>query len=595
MSVPANICRVASRCSKSRAALRSPSVSTSKYGSTQIPISHRRSFSSTPCTQNKSRSPSLIGRFFGAREPAPIRQDPAQAIRDAADTLQVLLRTSPPVRPALLHKPYADLVTAILAYRSAEPNDPLDLTTAGQSDASLKLDVSSFDLAGDRSTPSDTLQYLSQLLVTLTAPSPMPHPAELQLALQIYSDMSSTFSRYPTREDTICVIRAHALLRQPASALFLATTMDPPLAAEAWAPIACALALSSPESGDEMRTMMRTMAARGVEPPPGAWCALLGALRPEEIAGVVKVLPAGVKDEPRVWAAALEVLVRSRTDPGPVMNDVATALWRTIEARGDVDTRAWAALILHAGRTGVFIGDQEGEHAGEKKDAPFAVVRAFDRAGGLPDSAILQALILAIPIEERLPSVLRRLESVVGVAADEGAWGALVDAVLERGYTAESESGEAGLLEVWAAAQESGVSLSSATLNRIVGRSEVPIADRLRLYRSVHMEWPTSRESSREIGKGIDAWTRRQDALSTPGPTVGTYTALLGALATAGRGACICIDCHGILLRLYSRDRGRFGSGKCVSCCGRTFYGYAATRDQVPSGVPCSVIIHSAI
>jgi hypothetical protein len=287
--------------------------------------------------------------------------------------------------------------------------------------------------------------------------------------------------------------------------------MDPPPPSEAWAPIACAIVLASKtnptSAADEIRTMMRTMAARGIDPPPGAWCALLSVVRPEQVAAVLKTLPEAVKGEPRVWAEALEA---------GAGEEVARVLRGLVERGGVVDTRVWGALVRHAGGAG-----------GE--DGPYGVVRAFERAGGVPDAFLLRALVSALPLQERTPEVLRRLEGVVGVAADEGAWGVLVDAALER-------RDEGGVSNVWEAARESGVTLTSESLDRVLGRAEVPVVERLRVYRHAHAAWPIGREFTREKERweGVNAWMRREDALSTPGPTIVSYTALLGALAGPG-------------------------------------------------------------
>ncbi|KAG9074698.1 hypothetical protein FS749_013710 [Ceratobasidium sp. UAMH 11750] len=316
--------------------------------------------------------------------------------------------------------------------------------------------------------------------------------------------MSRVFLREPSWGDTMCILRAYALLRRPDDALSVVSTMDPPPPGDAWAPIACAFVQSSSCVGDQLRMMMRTMAARGVEPPSGAWVALVSCVRPEEVGPVLKVLPEGVRREVGVWAAALGVLGGRKE---------AEEVAKEVKKRAGVDTRAWAALVVYAGL-------RRGYKAAE------GVVKEFEEAGGVPDVFVLQALVGALPPAERTPSTLRRLEDELGVAADEDAWGPIVDATTD------------GVVDVWEAARGSGVNLTRRALDRVVGREEVPVVERLRVYRDVNAAWPVGREARRseEGGSGVDAWMRREDAWSTPGPTTGTYIALLTALA-GGRGA----------------------------------------------------------
>ncbi|KAG9125215.1 hypothetical protein FRC07_008536, partial [Ceratobasidium sp. 392] len=467
---------------------------------------------------------SLIGRFFGARDPPPVYRDPTQVVRDAAETLFVLLRTSPPTRPALLHKPYAELITAVLAYRASRPEDPLDLTTVVEGQKTSKTDIAALhDAMGDSAAPSDPLGYLSKLLVALTT-SPRgsyPHPAELELAIRVHADMTQVFSCEPSWEDTLCIVRAYALLRRPRDALGLASTMKPPPPSDAWAPIACAFVLSSPSTaGDELRIMMRTMAACGVEPPPGAWVALVCSIRPEEVKPVLKALPEGTRKGAEVWAAALGVLGRRKEG-----EEVA----KEVRKRAGLNTRAWAALLVYAGSE---IGYKRVE----------GVLKEFEEMGGVPDVLILRALLSTLPPAERTPHRLRRLENELGVAADEDAWGLIVGATTE------------GVTGVWEAARESGVNLTSRTLDRVVGREDIPVVERLKVYKDVNDAWPVGREAKREeaeIEGGVDAWMRREDAwngalavwdqMKRPGSGGGwdkaSVSIIIDALGWAGRDA----------------------------------------------------------
>ncbi|KAG8745275.1 hypothetical protein FRC10_008448 [Ceratobasidium sp. 414] len=521
MSLRATLSRTTTKCPRShiQLVLRCPPSSPPcpPPGSTPKHQQPVRTFKSTPST-SRGESRSLIGRFFGARDPSPVHRDPAQVVRDAGETLCVLLRTSPPVRPALLHKPYADLVTAALAYRASRPKDPLDLTTAVEDhDHTSKADmVELLRLAGDSTTPADPLGYLSMLLAALTT-SPRascPHPAELELAIRVHADMARVFLREPSWDDTMCILRAYALLRRPNDALSVASTMDPPPPGDAWAPIACAFVLSctsSPFAGDQLRVMMRTMAARGVEPPLGAWVALVSCVRPDEVGPVLKVLPEDVRREVGVWTAALGVL-GGRKEAEEVAEEV--------RKRAGVDARAWAALVAYAGLKRGYKGAE-------------GVVKEFEEVGGVPDAFVLRALVGALPPAERTPGALRRMEAELGVAADEDAWGVLVDAATD------------GVADVWEAARESGVNLTSRTLDRVVGREDVSVVEQLRVYRDVSAAWPVGREAGRREegegeakGGGVDAWMKREDAWSTRGPTTGTYTALLTALA-GGRASAM--------------------------------------------------------
>ncbi|KAG9074697.1 hypothetical protein FS749_013709 [Ceratobasidium sp. UAMH 11750] len=153
MSLRATLSRTATKCPRSHIPLVLHSSSSSPPCPPTGATPKRqlvRPFTSTPST-SRGASRSLIGRFFGARDPPPVHRDPAQVVRDAVETLCVLLQTSPPVRPALLHKPYAELVTAVIAYRASKPKDPLDLTTAveGQGQTSKADVVELSQLAGD--------------------------------------------------------------------------------------------------------------------------------------------------------------------------------------------------------------------------------------------------------------------------------------------------------------------------------------------------------------------------------------------------------------------------------------------------------------
>lgn len=505
------------RASLPRRTLNRPtSFLTSTSASSRIlpPVRH---IATTRPTYSKSKEnppkQSIFGKFFGIqpRQPAPV--DPSHLLRDAADTLRVLLRTSPPVRPALLHKPYAELVDAALAYRAKEA-DPLDLTTIGKDHDQL-IEDDLVRLAGD---PTSGFDYLSTLMRRLTQPG-IPHSGDLELAVRVYGDMRSVFGRVPSWEDGLLLARARAMLRQPEDAMEVLGELNPPPGPgeDVWALVACAGLLSS-EPGkslsDEVRAVMRTMAAKGVEPPPGAWCALLAAARPGEVGPVLKVLPESVKGEARVWAVALEVLMAGGGDG---VDEVAETLRRIVERGGVVDTHAWAALVVYAGRSKDASGGED----------PYGVVRAFDRAGGRADAVILRALIRALPVSERTLDTLRKLESLVGVEADESVWGVLADAAIERGE---------GVVGVWSAASESGVNLSSETLDRVVQSDGVSMVEKLMVYRAVNVAWPAEkeREKSGDV-ESVDVWMRKEDALSVPGPTTRTYSALLGALV-ARRG-----------------------------------------------------------
>ncbi|QRV97574.1 pentatricopeptide repeat-containing protein 5, mitochondrial [Ceratobasidium sp. AG-Ba] len=506
MSLRAPIARTAARCPKSHTSSALRISSTPHFATTSLARKHIRPFSSTPST-SRIKPVSLIGRFFGVREPPPVYRDPEQIVRDLVETLCVLLRTKPPIRPALLHKPYAELVSAVLEYRNSSPKDPLDLTDAGENKQISKEKLQK--LTEDNGARDSPHSYLSSLISALVQPSTgsYPHPADLELALRVHADLTRVFMREPTYADTVNLVWAYALLRNPQEALSVASTMDPPLHADGWAPIACAFVLSLPNSaGDELRKMMRTMAARGVEPPLGAWVALLSSVRPEEVVAVLKALPEVAREEADVWVAALNGLGERKE-----AKEVAVEL----KKRAGVDARAWAALVAYAGLKGGYT-QAEG------------VVKEFEDVGGIPDASILRALVGALSSEERTPDALRRLENALGVAADEDAWGIIVDAT-DR------------VVEAWEAARESGVNLTSRTLDRVVGRNDVPVVERLRVYREVSAAWPVGRDIKRkdiefengvaQLPTGVDAWMRREDTWSTPGPTIKTYTVLLTGLA----------------------------------------------------------------
>ncbi|KAG8731734.1 hypothetical protein FRC11_002710 [Ceratobasidium sp. 423] len=472
-------------------------------------------------TTGRKHQQSILGQFFGLSPKQPPSVDPSQALRDTADTLCVLLSTNPPVRPALLHKPYIELSKAALEYRTANV-DPLDLTTVGTG-----IERGIARLAGDSLAGNDPFAYLSTLLQRLSS-SKYPTSENLELALRVYAEMQPVFGRMPTRDDTLSLARARAMLRQPIEAIELASGLVPPPepVSDVWPLIACAVILTSEERGknaaDEVRALIQRMADLGVEPPPGAWCTLLGSLRSEEIGAVLKVLPESVKKEPRVWATALEGLLE--TGDEELRKEVAEKLEVIVGTQNILDTHVWAPLVVYVGRV-----ESQGD-----KNAAYEVLRAFDAAGGLPDAVLLTALLRALPLSERTPSTLRRLESETGVPADERVWGVVVDAALGRiGGEVGPEMEDTGIVGVWSAAAESGVNLTSVVLDRVVAREDVPIVDRLRAYKAVHASWPVEKERERLEGEEeteIDKWMRREDALTVPGPTVRTYSALLMAL-----------------------------------------------------------------
>ncbi|CAE6473687.1 unnamed protein product [Rhizoctonia solani] len=471
----------------------------------------------------RQREPSALGRFFGLGLKQPPAIDPSQALRDAADTLHALLSTNPPVRLALFHKPYVDLSKVVLEYQTTS-TDPLDLTMTG---TEIKRAIAG--LAGDSHTKNDPFAYLSALLRRLTSAAHTT-PGDLELALRVYAEMQPLFGRTPTWDDILCLSRARAMLRQPAEALEIASTLVPPPESDSdvWPSIACAIILASEDQGknaaDGIRALIQKMADVGVEPPPGAWCALLGTLRPEELGAILRVLPEPVSKEPRIWATALEVLLESENEG--LRKEVAEKLEAILGTQNVTDTRVWAALVVYVGRV----------ESQEDKNAPYEVLRAFDAAGGLPDSVLLAALLRALPLSERTPSTLRRLENETGVPSDELAWGVLVDAALERvGEQVGTETADTGVVGVWTAAAESGVNLTSTVLDRVLAREEVPIVDQLWAYKAVHAAWTAEKERDRpeeEQVTEIDKWMRREDALTIPGPTARTYSALLRALVS---------------------------------------------------------------
>ncbi|KAJ1301448.1 hypothetical protein OPQ81_008706 [Rhizoctonia solani] len=440
----------------------------------------------------------------------------------SSDTLRVLLSTSPPIRSALLHKAYVDLSEAALAYRSANA-DPLDLTTAG-----TEIEKAIARLAGDSLASDGPFAYLSVLLQRLSSPGSTNHE-DLELALRVYAEMQPVFGRTPSRDDTLCLARAHAMLRQPTESIEIVSALVPPPESDSdvWPLIACAVVLSSEDRGknaaEEIRALIQKMADLGIEPPPGAWCALLEALQPKEVGAVLKALPDSVSKEPRVWATALEVLLEAEDEQ--LRKEVAEKLEAIVGTQNVLDTRVWAPLVVYVGR----VESQEG------KNAAYEVLRAFDAAGGLPDAVLLAALLRALPLSERTPSTLKGIESETGVPADETAWGVVVDAALERfGAEVELDTEDTGIVGVWNAATESGVNLTSKVLDRVVTREDVPVVDLLRVYKAVHISWPAEKEREREEEEGteIDKWMRREDALTVPGPTARTYSALLRALAS---------------------------------------------------------------
>ncbi|GAB1522530.1 hypothetical protein RhiTH_005650 [Rhizoctonia solani] len=471
----------------------------------------------------KKHEPSALGRFFGLGLKQPPAIDPSRALQDTADTLRALLDKNPPVRSALLHKPYIDLSEAIVTYRTANI-DPLDLTLTRNG-----IEKTIIRLAGDSHIQNDPFAYLSGLLQTLTS-AKYPTPEDLELALRVYAEMRPSFGRKPTRDDTLCLARARAMLRQPVEALEIVTTLAPPPEpdSDVWPLIACAIVLVSEDRGrnsaDEVRALIQKMADIGVEPPPGAWCALLATLRPEEVGAVLKVLPESVGKEPRVWSTALEVLLNS--DNQELRKEVAEKLEKIVGTQNITDTHVWASLVVYVGRV----------ESQKDKNAPYEVLRAFDAAGGLPDSVLLAGLLRALPLSERIPATLRKLENETGVPADDLAWGVIVDAAIERiGEQVGPETEDTGIVGVWTAASESGVNLTSAVLDRVVAREDIPIIDRLWAYKAVHAAWPVDKEKDRpedEEGPNIDKWMRREDAITVPGPTVRTYSALLRALAS---------------------------------------------------------------
>ncbi|CAE6433947.1 unnamed protein product [Rhizoctonia solani] len=484
----------------------------SKYGCS------RNIATTQPISKQNKRS--LLGQFFGLSPKQSPSVDPSQELRDTSDTLRVLLGTNPPVRLALLHKPYIDLSNSISAYRTANVN-PLDLTTVG---AGIEQTIAR--LGGDPRTGDDPFAYLSILLRRLSS-SKCPVIEDLELVQRVYAEMQPVFGRAPTWDDTLCLARARAMLRQPAEAVEIASNLVPPPGPklDVWPLIACAVVLSSEERGtnaaDGIRALIQKMADLGIEPPPGAWCALLAALRPEEIGAVLKVLPESVNKEPRIWATALEALLEAE-DEG-LRKEVAEKLEVIVGTHNVLDTHVWAPLVIYVGKV---------ESKGDR-NAAYEVLRAFDAAGGLPDSILLSALLQALPLSERTPSTLKRLENETGVPTDELAWSVIVDAALERIAEAGPETEDTGIVGVWNAAAESGVNLTSKVLDRVVSRDDVPLVDRLRVYKAVHNSWPVEKEKERideEEGAEIDKWVRREDALTAPGPTVRTYSALLKAL-----------------------------------------------------------------
>ncbi|QRW24515.1 pentatricopeptide repeat-containing protein 5, mitochondrial [Rhizoctonia solani] len=388
---------------------------------------------------------------------------------------------NPPVRSALLHKPYIDLSEAIVTYRTANI-DPLDLTLTRNG-----IEKTIIRLAGDSHIQNDPFAYLSGLLQTLTS-AKYPTPEDLELALRVYAEMRPSFGRKPTRDDTLCLARARAMLRQPVEALEIVTTLAPPPEpdSDVWPLIACAIVLVSEDRGrnsaDEVRALIQKMADIGVE----------RLLEPESVG-----------KEPRVWSTALEVLLNS--DNQELRKEVAEKLEKIVGTQNITDTHVWASLMVYVGRV----------ESQKDKNAPYEVLRAFDAAGDC-----------------RIP----KLENEIGVPADDLAWGVIVDAAIERiGEQVGPETEDTGIVGVWTAASESGVNLTSTVLDRVVAREDIPIIDRLWAYKVVHAAWPVDKEKDRpegEEGTNIDKWMRREDAITVPGPTVRTYSALLRALAS---------------------------------------------------------------
>ncbi|KEP49041.1 PPR domain protein, partial [Rhizoctonia solani 123E] len=237
---------------------------------------------------------------------------------------------------------------------------------------------------------------------------------------------------------------------------------------------------------------------------------------------VLKVLPESVSEEPRIWATALEVLLEAGDEQ--LRKEVAEKLEVIVKTQNVLDTHVWAPLVLYVGRV----------ESPQDKNAAYEVLRAFDTAGGLPDTVLLTALLGALPLSERTPNTLRRLENETGVPADERIWSVLVDAALERiGVAVGPEPEDTSIMGIWSSAAESGVNLTSTVLDRVLAREDVSIVDRLRAYKVVHASWPAEKQKERsddEEETDIDKWMRREDALTTPGPTAKTYSTLLRAL-----------------------------------------------------------------
>ncbi|CAE6450818.1 hypothetical protein ACGC1H_006574 [Rhizoctonia solani] len=479
-----------------------------------------RNIATTQPTE-KQPKPSVFRQFFGLTPKRPPSVDASQALRDTADTLRALLSTNPPARLALLRKPYNDLSNAASAYRTTVV-DPLDLTTVGTG-----MEQAISRLAGDSLSRDDPLAYLSVLLQRLSSSSHTTSE-DLELALRVYAEMQPIFGRTPRRNDILCLARARAMLRQPTEAIEIASALVPPPESnsDVWPLIACAVILHSEDRGtnaaDEIRRFIQKMADLGVEPPPGAWCALLGTLPPQEVSAVLKVLPESVSEEPRIWATTLEVLLEAGDEQ--LRKEVAEKIEAIVRTQNVLDTHVWAPLALYVGRV----------ESQEDKNATYEMLRAFNAAGGLPDTVLLTALLRALPLSEQTPNTLRRLENETGVPADERVWSVLVDAVLKRiGEEIGPEPEDTSIMGVWDAAAESGVNLTSTVLDRVLAREDVSIVDRLRAYKAVHASWPAEKERERsddEEGTDIDRWMRREDTLTTPGPTVKTYSTLLKAL-----------------------------------------------------------------
>ncbi|CUA75766.1 Protein mms22 [Rhizoctonia solani] len=465
----------------------------------------------TKKSKDKPREPSLLGKFFGLTPKKPPSIDLSQALRNTADTIRALLDTNPPVRLTLLHKPYDDLSNAASAYRTANV-DPLDLTAYG-----TKLEQNIVRLAGDSLAGNNPLAYLSVLLQKLSSPNHATFE-DLELALRVYAEMQPVFGYSPRRDDILSLIRARAMLRQPTEAIEIASALVPPPEpnSDIWPLIACAAILRGEERGTnvsgEIRALIQKMAGLGIEPPPGAWCALLGTLPSQEISAVLKALPDSVSKEPRIWATALEALLEA--DNEQLRKEVAEKLEAIVGTHEVLDTHVWASLILYVGRF---------ESRGDK-NAAYEVLRAFDAAGGLPDSVLLAALLRALPLSERTPSTLRRLENETGVPADERVWGVMVDAALERiGEEVGPELEDMGVMGVWSAAAESGVNLTRNELDKTT--SSAVAVELLTDMRQRGIKFPHIAQASNPPPRAVKAG--RQTTAPTPLSPLASLTILL--------------------------------------------------------------------